>query len=65
MLGAIATLLVFSRLFGMGEMWQGLMQENYMRGVKNTAEEGVELLSYSLIVFSAIWYNQSESRQLV
>ncbi|ANQ29641.1 hypothetical protein BA894_23500 [Vibrio natriegens] len=63
MLGALATLLVFSRLLGMGELWQGLMQDNYMRGVKNTVEEGVELLAYSLILFSAIWYNRSELKK--
>lgn len=56
MLGGLATLLVFSRLFGMGEIWQTAMQENYMREVKNLAEEGVELLGYSLILAAAIWY---------
>ncbi|MBV7261627.1 hypothetical protein Q4491_07825 [Photobacterium sp. 2_MG-2023] len=56
MLGGLATLLVFSRLFGMGEIWQTAMQDNYMREVKNLAEEGVELLGYSLILAAAIWY---------
>ncbi|WP_162940913.1 hypothetical protein [Photobacterium salinisoli] len=56
MLGGMATLLVFSRLFGMGEIWQTAMQDNYMREVKNLAEEGVELLGYSLILSAAIWY---------
>ncbi|AJR08209.1 hypothetical protein C9J03_08535 [Photobacterium gaetbulicola] len=56
MLGAMVTLLVFSRIFGMGSLWQGIMQEHYVRGVKNLAEEGVELLAYSLILFTAAWY---------
>lgn len=56
MLGAMATLLVFARIFGMGGLWQGIMQEHYVRGVKNLAEEGVELLAYTLILFSAAWY---------
>ena len=56
MLGAMVTLLVFARIFGMGGLWQGIMQEHYVRGVKNLAEEGVELLAYSLILFSAAWY---------
>ena len=56
MLGAMVTLLVFARIFGMGGLWQGIMQEHYIRGVKNLAEEGVELLAYSLILFSAAWY---------
>ncbi|MEJ2762385.1 hypothetical protein VV869_00055 [Photobacterium sp. MCCC 1A19761] len=56
MLAGMATLLVFARLFGMGELWQALMQDAYMRPVKNLAEEGVELLAYSLIAFAAAWY---------
>ncbi|MGR5061501.1 hypothetical protein [Photobacterium sp. DNB22_13_2] len=56
MLGAMVTLLVFARIFGMGGLWQGIMQGHYVRGVKNLAEEGVELLAYSLILFSAAWY---------
>lgn len=56
MLAGITTLLVFARIYGMGDVWQGVMQENYMRSVKNLAEEGVELLAYSLIVFAAAWY---------
>ncbi|MCG7587258.1 hypothetical protein MHN01_16625, partial [Photobacterium sp. OFAV2-7] len=50
------TLFVFARIYGMGDLWQGAMQENYLRSVKNLAEEGVELLAYSLIVFAAAWY---------
>ncbi|MDA0407363.1 hypothetical protein O7R08_15595 [Vibrio alginolyticus] len=56
MLAGVATLLVFSRLYGMSELWQGIMQENYIRSVKNLAEEGVELMAYSLIVFASVWY---------
>ncbi|MCW8327222.1 hypothetical protein MD588_00210 [Photobacterium sp. SDRW27] len=56
MLAGVATLLVFARIYGMGVLWQGAMQENYMRSVKNLAEEGTELLAYSLILFSAAWY---------
>lgn len=60
MLAGILILLVFSRIYGMGDVWQGIMKEGYMRSVKNLAEEGVELLAYSLIVFSAAWYCFSE-----
>ncbi|MGF1732794.1 hypothetical protein [Photobacterium kasasachensis] len=56
MLAGIATLFVFARIYGMSDLWQGAMQENYLRSVKNLAEEGVELLAYSLIVFAAAWY---------
>ncbi len=47
-------LLVFSRLFGMGSFWQGVMAEHYVRDVKNIVEEGSELLAYCIIAFSSI-----------
>lgn len=56
MLAGMGTLLVFARLFGMGDLWQALMQDDYMRPVKNLAEEGTELLAYTLIAFAATWY---------
>lgn len=56
MLAGIVTLLIFARIYGMGEVWQGIMQGNYIRPVKNLAEEGVELMAYSLIVFASAWY---------
>ena len=56
MLAGMVTLLVFSRIYGMGVLWQAAMQENYIRTVKNLAEEGLELLAYSLVLFAAAWY---------
>lgn len=56
MLAGIVSLLVFSRLFGMSVVWESLMGEYYIRGVKNLAEEGVELMCYTLMLSSAIWY---------
>ncbi|KAB1455215.1 hypothetical protein [Vibrio panuliri] len=49
----IVLLLVYSRLFGMGNFWKGVMQEHYVRDVKNIAEEGTELLAYCIIAFSS------------
>ena len=63
MLGAMVTLLIFSRLFGMGDLWHGALHDSYARIVKNCVEEGVELLAYSLILFSAGWYYFSETRK--
>lgn len=53
---ALALLLVYSRLFGMGELWEQAMGANYVRDVKNIAEESTELVAYSLILFSALGY---------
>lgn len=47
-------LLVFSRLFGMKELWQMAMEDNYQRVVKNLAEEGLELMAYTIIAFGNV-----------
>lgn len=52
----LAVLLVFSRLFGMGQLWQELMGESYLRPVKNIAEEGTELLAYAIIFYASLRY---------
>ncbi|WP_039979654.1 hypothetical protein [Vibrio sagamiensis] len=51
---AVVLLLVFSRLYGMGSFWRHIMAEHFVHDVKNIAEEGIELLCYSLIAFSSI-----------
>ena len=50
---ALITLLVFSRLMGMGDLWQQVLQGGYVRTLKNIVEEGIELLAYGFILFSA------------
>ena len=45
---------VFSRLFGRSELWQAILENNYNRWVKNAAEEGVELLGYTLLLIGGI-----------
>lgn len=46
----------YSRLFGEAIMWETVMEEQYMRSVKNAAEESVELMGDTLILFSVIEY---------
>lgn len=48
--------LVFSRLFGMHQLWQHLMLDGYNRVVKNIAEEGTELLGYSICWLASVRY---------
>ncbi|OQP32147.1 hypothetical protein [Pantoea latae] len=48
--------LVFSRLFGMHQLWQHLMLDGYNRVVKNIAEEGTELLGYSICWLASVLY---------
>lgn len=56
MIAGMLTILVFSRLFGMHELWQHLMPGDYNRIVKNMAEEGSELLGYTLCLFATLGY---------
>lgn len=56
MMAGMLTILVFSRLFGMNELWQHLMPDDYHRTVKNMAEEGSELLGYTLCLFATLGY---------
>lgn len=55
---ALALLLVFSRLFGMGKLWRAVMQDNFMYSVKSMIEEGTELLAYTLICYAAFKVNR-------
>ncbi|MFI3276599.1 hypothetical protein [Vibrio sp.] len=54
LVAGVMLLLVFSRLFGMGSFWQGVMGEHYISNVKTIAEEGTELLAYCLIAFASL-----------
>lgn len=56
MSAGMLTILVFSRLFGMHQLWEHLMLDGYIRTVKNMAEEGSELLGYSLCLFATLRY---------
>ncbi|PIE42151.1 MAG: hypothetical protein CSA47_01975 [Gammaproteobacteria bacterium] len=51
--GLVVVLLV-SRLFGAGEIWTTIMQDNYVRVVKNTVEEYSELVGYTIMLFASL-----------
>jgi hypothetical protein len=59
-LAGFVTLLVYSRLFGRGSMWRNILEveelEGTYRWVKNAAEEGTELLGYTLLFLAALEY---------
>lgn len=56
MASGFLVVLVFSRLFGTTTLWQHLMLDGYNRVVKNMAEEGTELLGYSLCWLASVRY---------
>lgn len=47
-------LMLFSRLYGKKTNWQYLMQDEYVRVVKDASEEGIELLGYSIIFIACM-----------
>lgn len=51
--GFLATY-AFSRLYGRGEMWQAILGEQYLRIVKDAAEEVTELFGYSLLMLAML-----------
>jgi hypothetical protein len=60
MSAGLLTVLVFSRLFGMQDLWRALMPGGYSHTVKNMAEECSELLGYSLCLFATCRYLRSD-----
>lgn len=46
--------LVFSRLFGTGALWQAAMGAEYNPTFKTVVQEGLELLGYALIFFGSV-----------
>ncbi|MEM1405546.1 MAG: hypothetical protein AAGG59_02130 [Bacteroidota bacterium] len=54
MIGGMLVTFIYSRLFGETIMWKTVMEENYVRDVKNAVEESVELLGDSIILFAAL-----------
>jgi len=48
------TTYVFSRLFGRKVFWYAVMEDHFVRGVKNAAEECLELYGYLAILIAVI-----------
>ncbi len=67
MIGGMLVTFIYSRLFGETIMWKTVMEENYVRDVKNAVEESVELLGDSIILFAGLefifWAKNNESSQ--
>lgn len=64
MILGLAILLAYSRLFGMGALWQGLLEDQYLRVFKNAAEEGSELLGYFLIASASLGFVSARIRRI-
>ncbi len=53
-LTGLVILHVFSRLYGRTTNWANLMQDEYLRTVKDASEESIELLGYSIILIGVL-----------
>ncbi len=47
----LVILFFFSRAFGSDYIWTSVMGDNYQYAVKETAQEGIELLGYTLVAY--------------
>jgi|SRR5690554_2489386 len=54
----LVILLFYSRFFGMSIIWTSLLDDGYVRTVKNAMEEGTELLAYVLILYASQVYRK-------
>lgn len=53
MIGFIVVL-IFSRVYGSGDLWRAIMGPNYAWQIKAALQEGIELMGYSLLTFGAV-----------
>lgn len=58
MMSGLICVLIFSRIFGMKLLWQNVLDDQYMRIVKNIAGEGLELFGYTLCFISTLLYRK-------
>lgn len=54
MIAGLLAILIFSRLFGMSILWHSILQDGYVRIVKNMVEEGSELFGYIVCLMASI-----------
>ncbi len=50
----LMVVMIFSRIFGTGSLWQSIMADNYHRIQKRVIQEGLELFGYSLLLYGSI-----------
>ena len=56
MISGVLVTFLFSRLFGKGDFWKTIMEDHYIRSVKNAGEECVEVMGDILILISSVEY---------
>ncbi|MET0569868.1 MAG: hypothetical protein ABWZ79_00465 [Pedobacter agri] len=56
LLSGILTTYIFARLYGRKIFWAAVMEDQYMRDVKNVSEESLELYGYILLMIASFEY---------
>lgn len=56
MMAGFVLVMVYSRLIGMGAIWSGIMEDQFLRVIKNAVEESAELLGYTLLSAASLRY---------
>ena len=59
LISGLLAILVFSRLFGMQGLWHAILNDGYVRVVKNVVEEGCESFGYMLCLTASIGHYRS------
>ncbi len=60
----LLVVLVFSRVFGSGRFWTGLLEMDSGRLFKASLQEGLELLGYVWIGYGSVWYWMRDGHRL-
>jgi hypothetical protein len=47
-------ILIFSRIFGSGQLWRDIMGDDYSIIYKTVIQEGIELLGYIFVLYGSI-----------
>ena len=45
---------IFSRFYGRSGLWMAILESNFNRAAKSAAEEGIELLGYTLLLIATL-----------
>lgn len=54
----VLLLLIYTRLYGIEEIWKGALGRNYKRVIKNMSEEGMETMAYLIILYASFLYSR-------
>lgn len=57
----LLTVLLFSRIFGTGNLWRAILMENYTNLFKTAIQEGLELFGYAITFYGVLCISKKPS----